>query len=75
MQMSLSQPNGKLSTKDATTARVLNFAPWIALLAVSIPAPLVFLILFLGATATDTAAVFLLLAGLSLALGFAKENY
>ncbi len=71
MQMSLSQPKGKLSTKDATTARVLNFAPWIALLAVSIPAPLVFLILFLGATATDTAAVYLLLAGLSLTLGFA----
>ena len=71
MQISLSQPNGKLSTRDATTARVLNFAPWIALLAVSIPAPLVFLILFLGATATDTAAVYLLLAGLSLTLGFA----
>jgi hypothetical protein len=71
MQMSLSQPKGKLSTKDATTARVLNFAPWIALLAVSIPAPLLFLILFLGATATDTAAVYLLLAGLSLTLGFA----
>src|SRR5688572_9360675 len=71
MQMSLSQPKGKLSTKDATTARVLNFAPWIALLAVSIPAPLVFLILFLSATATDTAAVYLLLAGLSLTLGFA----
>jgi hypothetical protein len=71
MQMSLSKPNGKLSTKDAATARVLNFAPWIALLAVSIPAPLVFLILFLGAAATDTAAVLLLLAGLSLALGFA----
>src|SRR5688572_31299784 len=71
MQMSLSQPKGKLSTKDATTARVLNFAPWIALLAVSIPAPLVFLILFLSATATDTAAVYLLLAGVSLTLGFA----
>src|SRR5687767_16000386 len=71
MQMSLSQPKGKLSTKDAATARVLNFAPWIALLAVSIPAPLVFLILFLSATATDTAAVYLLLAGLSLTLGFA----
>ena len=71
MQMSLSKPDGKLSRKDATMARVLNFAPWIAVLAASIPAPLLFLILFLGATATDTAAVYLLLAGLSLTLGFA----
>ena len=71
MQMSLSQPQGKLSTKDATTARVLQFAPWIAVLATSIPAPLLFLILFLTATATDSAAVYLLLAGLSLTLGFA----
>lgn len=71
MQMSLSQPQGKLSTKDAATARVLKFAPWIAVLATSIPAPLLFLVLFLTATATDSAAVFLLLAGLSLTLGFA----
>src|ERR1700754_987828 len=71
MQMSLNQTQGKLSTKDAATARVLKFAPWIAVLATSIPAPLLFLVLFLTATATDSAAVFLLLAGLSLTLGFA----
>ena len=65
------QTKGKLSGKDITTARVLKFAPWIALLTVSLPAPLVFLVLFLSATATDTAAVYLLLAGLSLTLGFA----
>src|SRR4051794_11380546 len=62
---------GKLSSKDATTARLLKVAPWIALAATSLPAPLVFLVLFLTATATDSAAVFLLLAGLSLTLGFA----
>ena len=71
MQMSLSQHQGKLSTKDATTARLLKFAPWIAVLATSIPAPLLFIVLFLTATATDSAAVYLLLAGLSLTLGFA----
>ena len=71
MPMSLSQSSGKLSTKDATTARVLKFAPWLAVLAASLPAPLVFLILFLTATATESAAVYLLLAGLSLTLGFA----
>ena len=71
MQMSLSRPDGKLSTKDATTARVLKFAPWIAVLVTSIPAPVLFLILFLTAAATDSAAVYLLLAGLSLIFGFA----
>jgi hypothetical protein len=64
-------PQGKLSRKEATTARALKLAPWIALLATSIPAPLVFLVLFLTTTATESAAVYLLLAGLSLTLGFA----
>src|ERR1044072_7709390 len=71
MQMSLSPSSGKLSTKDATTARVLKFAPWLAVMAASLPAPLVFLFLFLTAAATESAAVYLLLAGLSLTLGFA----
>ena len=67
----MKQLEGKLSTKDARTDRLLKIAPWIALLAASLPAPLVFLVLFLTATATDSAAVFLVLAGLSLTLGFA----
>ena len=67
----MSQSQGKLSGKDATTARLLKIAPWIAVLAASLPAPLVFLILFLTTTATESAAVYLLLAGLSLTLGFA----
>src|SRR5215216_2084842 len=67
----MSQSQGKLSGKDATTARLLKIAPWIALVAASLPAPLVFLVLFLTATATESAAVYLLLAGLSLTLGFA----
>ena len=71
MEKALTPVTGKLSTRDTNTARALSFAPWVAILVTSIPAPLVFLILFLTATATDTAAVFLLLAGLSLTLGFA----
>jgi hypothetical protein len=67
----MKQLQGKLSSKDATTARLLKLAPWIALLAASIPAPFVFLVLFLTTTATESAAVYLLLAGLSLTLGFA----
>jgi len=66
-----SQSSGKLSGKEANTARLLKLAPWVAILATSLPAPVGFLVLFLTATATDSAAVFLLLAGLSLTLGFA----
>ncbi len=67
----MNQPQGTLSGKDATTARLLKIAPWIAVLATSIPLPVIFLIMFLATTATDSAAVYLLLTGLSLALGFA----
>ena len=67
----MEQLQGKLSKKDLTTSRVLKIAPWIALVAASIPAPLVFLVLFLFTTTTESAAVYLLLAGLSLTLGFA----
>jgi len=66
-----SQTTGKLSRKDAKTATLLKHAPWIAVVAASIPAPLVFLVLFLLSTARDSAAIFLLLSGLSLAAGFA----
>jgi hypothetical protein len=71
VETALTPATGKLSTRDARSARLLSVAPWIVPLVTSIPAPLVFLVLFLSATATDSAAVFLLLAGLSLTLGFA----
>src|SRR5215204_4724507 len=67
----MSQSKGKLSGKDATTARLLKVAPWLAVAATSLPAPLVFLVLFLSTAATDSAALYLFLAGLSLTLGFA----
>ena len=60
----------KLSKKDSTTARALQIAPWVSILATSLPGPLIFILLFLATTATDTAAVYLLLAGLSLVVGF-----
>jgi len=67
----MKQLEGKLSNKDATTHRLLKIAPWITIPVASLPAPLVFLILFLTTTTTEGAAVYLLLAGLSLTLGFA----
>jgi len=70
MSLQTSQ-DGKLSPRDARTATLLKHAPWIAVLLTSIPVPLVLLVLFFLATATESAAIFLLLAGLSLAVGFA----
>ena len=62
---------GKLSKSDAALARVLKAAPWLAVLISTIPAPLIFLLLFLSTEATDSAAVYLLLAGVSFAFGLA----
>jgi hypothetical protein len=53
----MKQLEGKLSNKDATTDRLLKIAPWIAIPVASLPAPLVFLILFLTTTTTEAAAV------------------
>jgi hypothetical protein len=50
---------------------MLKIAPWLVILITTLPAPLIFLLLFLTATATDSAAMFFLLGGTSLALGFA----
>lgn len=66
-----SQTKGKLSGKDAKTASLLKHAPWIAVFAASLPAPLLFLVLFFTAASTETAALYLLLAGLTLTVGFA----
>jgi hypothetical protein len=67
----MSQSTGKLSRRDETKAQALRLAPWLAFFAASIPAPLVFLTLFVTAAATESAAIFLLLAGVSLTLGLA----
>ena len=66
-----SQTKGKLSGKDAKTAALLKYAPWVAVFLTTVPLPLVWLVLFFLATATDTAAVYLLLSVLSVTIGFA----
>ena len=69
MLSEVDQPTGKLSRRDARTASALKIAPWVAFLVASVPAPVVFLILFLAAQTTETAALYLLFTALSLALG------
>ena len=60
----------KLSSRDTTIDRVLKMAPLASIIATSLPGPIIFIFLFLTTTATDSAAIYLLLAGLSLAVGF-----
>jgi hypothetical protein len=71
MNLEMERRTGKISTRDVAVSRLLKAAPWIAILAGSIPAPLLFFVLFLTTPATDSAAVYLLLTGLSFAFGLA----
>ncbi|MFN2532712.1 MAG: hypothetical protein ABR555_15585 [Pyrinomonadaceae bacterium] len=62
---------GKLTTRDVATARALTFAPWISLLLLPLPITVVFLVLFFSTSAPDAAAFYLVLAAISLGVGFA----
>ena len=65
----IQQTPGKLTVKDEKLAKFLYWIPWIAFPLIALPLPVGFFFLFLTSEATDTAAVFLLLAGVGLALG------
>ncbi len=60
---------GKLTVKDKNLANFFQLTPWVAFPLIALPFPVGFFFLFLTSAATDTAAVYLLLAGVSLALG------
>lgn len=60
---------GILEAADERMTRLLNWVPWLSFLVVSLPFPTVFLILFLAAGTTETAAIYLLLSFVSLGLG------
>ena len=71
MSLQTDQRIGKISTRDTAIARVLKTAPWLAVLVAAIPAPILFFVLFLTSQATDSAALYLFLTGLSFAFGLA----
>ncbi|HSS19524.1 MAG TPA: hypothetical protein VLL54_05580 [Pyrinomonadaceae bacterium] len=60
---------GKLSLSDKRKARLLNWVPWLSFLVVTLPIPITFLVLFVAAGTTETAAVFLFLSFVSMGLG------
>jgi len=65
----IQQTPGKLTGKEQKIANFLYWIPWIAFPLIALPVPLLFFLLFLSSAATDAAAVYLLLVGVSLALG------
>lgn len=69
--MSTSVFDGKITRRDESMARVLKALPFLSFFLVSLPAPIVFLILFAVSSTTESAAVFLFLTLLSAALGVA----
>jgi hypothetical protein len=60
---------GRLQGRDNRISQLLALAPWLVLIGSTLPFPLLFLVLFLASTATDTAAVYLLLSFVSLGVG------
>ena len=67
--------DGKITPRDEAVARVLKWLPLFAFLVVTLPAPIVFLLLFLASAATDTAAVYLFLTVFGAALGAGAACY
>lgn len=67
--MHVAEMTGKLNPGDERLAKLLSWSPWLSFVLVTIPLPIVFLILFLAAGTTDSAAVYLLLSFVSMGLG------
>ena len=65
----LQKTEGKLKVGDERVATLLTWAPWLSFFLIAVPLPIVFLLLFLAAATTDSAAVYLLLSFVSLGLG------
>jgi hypothetical protein len=65
----LEKTPGKLSTGDERIAQLLRWAPWLSFIVVTLPLPIVFLVMFLAAGTTDSAAIYLLLSFVSMGVG------
>lgn len=60
---------GKMAARDETLARIFEWLPWVSFFAVSLPLPIVFVILFFSAASTEAAAVYFFLSLLGGAVG------
>ena len=60
---------GKLKPSDQRMASVLFWTPWLSFVLATLPLPIIFLLLFVTSSATDSAAIYLLLCFVSLGAG------
>ena len=60
---------GKLNAGEERIAQLLSWTPWLSFVLVTLPLPIVFLVLFLAAGTTESAAIYLLLSFVSMGLG------
>jgi hypothetical protein len=60
---------GKINPGDERISRLLTWTPWLSFVVVSLPLPIVFLVLGLASAATDSTAVYLFLSFVSLGFG------
>jgi len=65
----LQKTSGKPGATDERMSQLLSLAPWLSFFMVSLPVPIVFLVLFLATGTTEAAAIYLLLSFVSLGLG------
>jgi hypothetical protein len=61
--------DGKVTARDERLAALLKWIPYLGFFLLSLPAPIIFLILFLASSTTETAAIYLFLTILGAALG------
>src|SRR3954453_5592205 len=61
--------DGKVTARDERLAALLKWIPYLGFFLLSLPAPIIFLILFLASSTTETAAVYLFLTVLGAVLG------
>lgn len=65
----LQTTSGKLESRDERIAKLLSWSPWLSFVLVTIPLPIVFLIVFLAAAATTDRLFYLVLSFVSMGLG------
>jgi hypothetical protein len=67
--MAQTNSDNKLTAGERLMARVLRSAPWLAPFLFALPGPILFLVLYMFASATETAALYIFLAFASLGVG------
>lgn len=67
--MDLKPPQGKIASRDENVARVFKWLPWLSFFAISLPLPVVFLVLLFSAATPEAVALYLFLSLVSAVVG------